>query len=304
VRHLEPGTIVPLPDRANAVRVYVLGPPVDTRLFGLTDSASQTYHFGLDTALRNGLALADGRLSIHDDPLAPFDGGIGRQLSKVLADQGPLDQPDVAFLSAHYAGPAPVKPQKRAIAPQPDQAWRRIDSAWLGAASDLALQLDSRTNNTSLVLAIEIVATGRVLIFAADAQIGNWSSWKDVTFPAQGTAPAVTGADLLARTVFYKVGHHGSRNATLSDGGLELMTSTDLTAFIPTDEVMAKKVRWNDIPANGLLSRLREKTGGRVIQSDRDWIQKPGVAAEVTAPSGSLRSLAVETGLRVDLEVG
>ena len=46
-------------------------------------------------------------------------------------------------------------------------------------ASDLALQLDSVTNNTSLVLAIERIADGKVLLFPADAQEGNWLSWHD-----------------------------------------------------------------------------------------------------------------------------
>ena len=36
------------------------------------------------------------------------------------------------------------------------------------------------TNNTSLVLAIERIADGKVLLFPADAQEGNWLSWHDV----------------------------------------------------------------------------------------------------------------------------
>ena len=52
---------------------------------------------------------------------------------------------------------------------------------------------------------------GKVLLFAADAQTGNWSSWADVKWDD----PGVSTDDLLARTVFYKVGHHASHNATL-----------------------------------------------------------------------------------------
>ena len=58
-------------------------------------------------------------------------------------------------------------------------AWRRVDGDWLQVASDLALQLDSATNNTSLALAIERIADGKVLLFPADAQQGNWLSWHD-----------------------------------------------------------------------------------------------------------------------------
>lgn len=44
----------------------------------------------------------------------------------------------------------------------------------------MALMLDSATNNTSLVLGIEL-DPGEVLIFAADAQVGNWLSWQDLS---------------------------------------------------------------------------------------------------------------------------
>jgi hypothetical protein len=78
----------------------------------------------------------------------------------------------------------------------------------------------------------------------------------------------VTGPDLLAKTVFYKVGHHGSHNATLKEQGLEQMTSEDLVAFIPVCKAQAEKNRWMGMPFNPLVDRLMEKTGGRVLQSD------------------------------------
>lgn len=91
-----------------------------------------------------------------------------------------------------------------------------IDYDWLAAADDLALQLDNATNNTSLVLAIELIGDGRVLLLPADAQLGNWKSWKKVEFSVteSGTTRTVKAADLLKRTVFYKVGHHASHSAT------------------------------------------------------------------------------------------
>jgi Metallo-beta-lactamase superfamily len=315
VRHFEPGERVTLPDDlAETYRIYVMAPPRDDKLLGLTDSLGDTYRFGasgssLATSLRNGLALNESRLTVHSDPLAPFDGSAGASLSNILAGEEPrgpgerISEEDVAFLSSHYAGLAPPIEDPGDDAPTRNQEWRRIDNEWLGMASELALQLDSRTNNTSLVLAVEIVASGKVLLFAADAQVGNWKSWKDVQFPKDGASPAVTGAELMKRTVFYKVGHHGSRNATLAEGGLELMSDPDLIAFIPTDEAMAKKVRWSDIPATGLLTRLEAKTHGRIIQSDRDWLQKEGVEP-LLAKGGSLRSLEVEPGLRVTVEIG
>ncbi|TIM05499.1 hypothetical protein [Mesorhizobium sp.] len=41
----------------------------------------------------------------------------------------------------------------------------------------LALDMNDATNNASLVLAFELGKGGNVLLFAADAQRGNWLSW-------------------------------------------------------------------------------------------------------------------------------
>ena len=46
----------------------------------------------------------------------------------------------------------------------------------------MALSINSYTNNTSIVLAVEITESNprKVLLFAADAQTGNWLSWQDL----------------------------------------------------------------------------------------------------------------------------
>src|SRR5262249_37688999 len=139
-------------------------------------------------------------------------------------------------------------------------AWRKIDDEWLSVTSDLAIALDNDTNNTSLVLAFELGEGGDVLLFPADAQVGNWLSWKDLVFVI-GNGPKrrlVTGEELLGRTVFYKVGHHASHNATLRAEGLEKMKSPDLTAMIPVDRTTAKQQRWA-MPFEPLFERLKEK---------------------------------------------
>ncbi len=66
--------------------------------------------------------------------------------------------------------------------------------------------LDKQMNNTSLILMFEV---GKArLLFPGDAQIENWEY-------ALGQ-PAYR--KLLAQTTLYKVGHHGSRNATPKAG--------------------------------------------------------------------------------------
>ena len=117
----------------------------------------------------------------------------------------------------------------------PEQDWRKIDTDWLAAAGQFALNVDGLANNSSLVLAIELSPGGRVLLFPGDAQIGNWLSWFGKVTYADGQHRGremvwnldnnrkVDAKDLLERTVLYKVGHHGSHNATLKKGGLEIM---------------------------------------------------------------------------------
>ena len=147
---------------------------------------------------------------------------------------------------------------------QTAQRWRSIDAPWLGGSEELALQLDNMTNNTSLVLAIELRG-GDVLLFVADAQVGNWLSWQDLSWTVDGKT--VSGPDLLKRSIFYKVGHHGSHNATLREKGLDMMSSLQM-AFIPVDHEMAVKKRWGRMPLPDIVSELRKKTNDRVFRID------------------------------------
>lgn len=147
-----------------------------------------------------------------------------------------------------------------------DSEWRAIDKTWLVTADELALKLEEHTNNTSLVLGIELAETGKVLLFPGDAQVGSWMSWNDLTWKVG--EKEVKSEDLLGRTVLYKVGHHGSHNATLREKGLELMTSPELTAMIPVSREMAKKKRW-DMPYEKLFNRLNALCKGRIIEADR-----------------------------------
>ena len=143
--------------------------------------------------------------------------------------------PELKFFREHYFQPEAAAPDN----------WRRIDGDWLAGASDMALQLDSLTNNTSLVIAIELEPGGDVLLFAADAQVGNWLSWQELSWTVNGKP--VNANDLLGRAIFYKVGHHGSHNATLKEKGLQLMKNLRV-AMIPVNHDMAVKKRFSSSP--------------------------------------------------------
>jgi hypothetical protein len=185
----------------------------------------------------------------------------------------------IPFFEEHYFGEvddASVYDRKQACGIR-NQSWRRIDGTWLETSETLALAMDSATNNTSLVLALENASTGEILLFPGDAQAGNWLSWQSLQWSetdASGNKTVTTGPDLLARTIFYKVGHHGSHNATLKEKGLELMTRDGLIAMIPVDHAMAVKKRWGKMPLPELVDRLNERTNFRVLRID-DAVKTP-----------------------------
>ena len=230
------------------VRVYVLGPPTDEKLlkkYNPSKKQTETYEMAMNQVL-----TALNPMPADSDLDSPFDQQF--QIPLTVAQQMP-------FFKRRYWGEDLDSDEK-------SQEWRRIDANWLDSSSALALQLDSATNNTCLVLAFEL-GNGDVLLFAADAQVGNWLSWQDLKWKVDGKQ--VTGPDLLERTIFYKVGHHGSHNATLRELGLEKMSSLKL-AFVPVDKKMAVKKRWNAMPLNSLMKRLNEKTHEGVVRIDED----------------------------------
>lgn len=272
VRYLVPGEEAFQLPGLEWTRVYVLGPPRDeTLLRRSTPSRRRPEVYQLEAG---GVDL-DMFLSAASAPHAEdVDGADPDRLARLKLSL-PFGLKMLQPWNVDEASEADTPPggTKAAYMFQQDD-WRRIDSDWLGAAEDLALKLDSDTNNTSLVLAMEVggVPDAPVLLFPGDAQVGNWLSWQGYVWPAgrrKGEPGAVDMEDLLRRTVLYKVGHHGSHNATLREHGLELMTHRDLVALIPVEQEFAnKKKRWN-MPFPSLLTRLEEKTQARVIRADR-----------------------------------
>lgn len=251
VAFLKPGSPPLEPGFIPGFRFYVLGPPYDRDALGDLGEHGSSQLYGMAAALRAAAGREDGSFG---DAEAPFD--------------------------AHFCGSEEAAARWFAGYFNPADHWRRADDDWLRVTTDLALQLDDMTNNSSLALAIERLADGKVLLFPADAQQGNWLSWHDpkmkwTVADGAGGSRAVTAVDLLARTVFYKVGHHSSHNATARAKGLELMTQEqELTAFIPVDRAIALSRNppgsWK-MPFRPLYRRLLEKCRGRVVRSDLGW---------------------------------
>lgn len=302
--YLEPGgkplTVPGLP----GVRIFVLGPPRDRAMLRLEERKAEMYQFGsrpgwgAERALSASFALdGDGDIDAWALETAPFADDHGHDLGAVLGGSG--DAAIVKFVADYYSGNAPKRTSVEDETYLANQDWRRIDADWMGIAADLAMQLDQGVNNTSLVLAFEFTDTKRVVLFPGDAQIGNWLSWQSLTWED----PEVTAANILARTVYLKVAHHGSHNATPSHVGLELMTSPDLSAFIPVNEEDAKKAQWHEMPFGTILSTLALKTAGRVIRADDAWIAIKGGRPSFPVPSGSINDLRNEGEGWVELDL-
>ena len=263
VAYLKPGASLDMPGMpAGAVRVHVLGPPHDQPSLERADPRiGESYDTALTRTLSYSVRFLDAMDSHSGAASArereyPFSETnkryeTGRPASPGMAADWPPPSAKLQALIKRYRVAS--------------DAWRLVDDDWLDQAAGSALWLDGYTNNSSLVLAIELVATGNVLLFAADAQSGNWSSWPDVTW----IDPTITTDDLLARTVLYKVGHHGSHNSTLKPV-FEKMTHPHLSALIPVDKTDSHitKVNGWKMPAKNLFQRIREKTANRVLQMD------------------------------------
>jgi beta-lactamase superfamily II metal-dependent hydrolase len=126
-------------------------------------------------------------------------------------------------------------------------------------AFSVAVALEAAVNGTSLVLAFEI--RDALLLFPGDAQWGTWKAMLD--------RPETV--DLLERTTFHKVSHHGSHNGTprsfverLKEARKDDGDAPDAWAMVSTRRMDA----WKDIPRAPLLKALGG-TANHLARSDR-----------------------------------
>jgi hypothetical protein len=111
----------------------------------------------------------------------------------------------------------------------------------------------------------------KVLLFVGDAQVGNWLSWHEITSFKDAANNALSIQALFEKTVLYKVGHHGSHNATLRQKGLEMMTHPDLVAMLPVDAKRATALRYGEMPLESLQKAIKQRAGGRLLRLDKPW---------------------------------
>lgn len=246
---LTPGQIQENLKGAPGIRFYVLGPPEIYKAVK-TEAGGKGESYDHNKVLKRNSGFAAAALSAADGkPVeAAFDSA--HWIAESDAQQNPLIQ---SYFSE-------------------DEAWRKIDHDWLISTGELALRMDSLTNNLSLALAIEFEDSGRVLLFPGDAEFGSWASWHKIEWHEE---PRKAGLhfteDLLSRTVFYKVAHHLSHNGTARALGLEMMMDEDLAAMATLDYSNISEGWKSTMPNRAIVAELLRRTKGRLmIMNNKD----------------------------------
>ena len=229
---------------AAGLTAQILGPPTDLALVAKMDNAAHQY-------------------------LAEDDGDAGPTMAP-FAD---------VFISKDYAWPAGPPPLFELA-----EVEKHIGDSQPDALAAAAQKADNAINNQSLVVLFTF--DGKTMLFSGDAQWGNWANF---LFGGPLGTPGHTGLTDASRAIlgsldFYKVGHHGSTNATPIDVinalrlGCVAMCSTDPGAY-------GKVSSGTEVPRIPLLKALSDRTNGQLARSD----QVPaGTATTVDAALGPL----------------
>lgn len=124
--------------------------------------------------------------------------------------------------------------------------------------------LDDAMNNTSLVLLFEVA--GKRFLFPGDAQLENWSY-------ALGQPDVLK---LLEGVELYKVGHHGSRNATPKTmwNAVKAHADVHLATVVSTmPGVYGKAEKKTEVPRTTLLEELKEHSDFHTTQGQTQLFQ-------------------------------
>src|SRR6476659_4548931 len=153
------------------------------------------------------------------------------------------------------AAGAPTATDERLVGPA---RWlvERLQAPQLRSLLRIVTALDHAMNNTSVILLIQ--AGDRRLLFCGDAQIENWEYALSFAEDREQVLGQLRGVDL------YKVGHHGSRNATprtLFNLWNEAATrDRKMTALMSTKSgVFGRPGSGTEVPRQTLLTALRQR---------------------------------------------
>jgi hypothetical protein len=114
--------------------------------------------------------------------------------------------------------------------------------------------LDDAMNNTSVMLLLEI--NGKRLLFPGDAQLENWS------YALKASPDQKKFQQLLKSVELYKVGHHGSRNATPKSLWALFGANADKSSLTTVVSTMPGKfgqaAKHTEVPRQTLITELEK----------------------------------------------
>jgi beta-lactamase superfamily II metal-dependent hydrolase len=213
---------------AAGLTAQILGPPIDPTLVAQMDNKSHQY-----------LALTE----------------------LVTTEVGP------AFTGAFQTN-ADSYPREAFFPDSPDEVEAMVTRLQPEVLSAVAQQADNTLNNQSLVVLFGF--RGKTLLFSGDAQWGNWANFLfGGTVSGPGPAKLLDRSrQILSSVDFYKVGHHGSTNATPVDA-LEALRDGCVAMCSTEPGQYGSQAKGSEVPRLPLLAALDQKTEHQLVRSDQ-----------------------------------
>jgi beta-lactamase superfamily II metal-dependent hydrolase len=137
--------------------------------------------------------------SFDDKVIASMEPPTAEQWFRMMADRGNIETPVFPFHQDWSRKPAELETANKVLSPRDRRKIRSVDD---DTAFALAKGVEDAVNGTSLMMMFHV--GNAYLFFPGDAQHGTW----------QCALADDEWRELLTKTNFYKVGHHGSHNAT------------------------------------------------------------------------------------------
>lgn len=250
------------------VTVHVLGPSRDPAQLKRMNPPAASRWLTLEAALSDSGGDGDAAA------VAPVKNGTWPRLPRMFDAQFEIEAETALFR----------------LDPELVKAWKSLkldqNITDVGEVLSAASVLERSVNNTSLFFVIDVAGTR--LVFVGDSQQG---AWEHVLNDAEARA-------LVTEPAFYKIGHHGSHNATPREYAENVIGTGGAYAMLPYGEVE----QWGDIPKRNLIEQL-ERQGVVVVDASRPvahpgleigpdglWTQltfpAPGAVAAASAPAG------------------
>lgn len=231
--------------------------PNDSAVRNLLNMAPPEDHEYLNCGMKTRLAslLPGVKVWVLGPPTLKQSRAIQKESSTNADEFWQLQKSTVTFDHSEYFRGAS---EWKGDPPEPYRWFlRRADKVRTQQMLGLVRILDKAMNNTSLILLFEV--GGKRFLFPGDAQWENWSYAL--------SQPRLKA--LLTKVTLYKVGHHGSRNATPRSMWNVLKENGDhrLNTIVSTlGGVFGKQESHTEVPRSSLITELENSSEFRTTE--------------------------------------